>query len=114
MKKVTMSNLGPDDISIHYVGEQAKPLCILDKACLKYLLSKEYNTEGQTHAQWGDFVMKFVSTEGIPNWILFEHGKIVTPYVVLNKEAFLWLKESVGLQLSRDEQSSLQESRGME
>lgn len=107
MKKITMSNLGPDDISIHYVGEQASPLCILDKACLKHLLSFSYGTEGQVYAQWSDFVMKFVMTDGIPNWILFEHGRIVSPFVVLNKEAFLWLKEGVGLQLSRDEQRSL-------
>ena len=111
MKKITMTNLGPDDISIHYTGEQATPVCVLDKACLKYLLSKEYNTEEQTHAQWGDYVMKYVETKGIPNWILFEHGKIVKPYVVLNFETFAWLKEGVGLQLSRVEMQTLDKVR---
>lgn len=106
--RVTMTNLGSDDISIHYLGQQASPLCVLDRACLKYFLSKEFDTEGQTHAQWGDFVMKFVLTGGRPNWILFEHGRIVKPLVVFDKEAFLWLKEILGFQLSRQDQRDLE------
>lgn len=118
MKKITISNLGPDFISIHFVGEQARPFCIIDKFFLKMLLSKEYDEE-HPNAEAGNFIMKFVLTETptggkIPNWILFECGRLVTPYVVLDKEAFLWLKESVGLQLSREESRTLQAFRGVE
>jgi hypothetical protein len=94
MKKITMAWIGNDEISIHYSGEWASPLCILPApAACSFFSKTDWN---ETHITWGDFVMAKMGRF----WVLFAHGELKKPFVVLDKEAFLWIKERLQIKLT--------------
>ncbi|MCK9435055.1 MAG: hypothetical protein M0R32_09630 [Candidatus Cloacimonetes bacterium] len=94
MKKITMEWMGNDEISIHYSGEWAKPFCILPAPAACQFFSKTDWEEAYT--AWGNFVM---AKKG-RFWVLFLHGELKNPLVVLDKEAFLWIKERLQIKLT--------------
>jgi hypothetical protein len=95
MKKIVMAWLGADEISIHYHEEWAKPFCILPApAACKFFSKTDWGEEAYT--TWGDFVMAKKGSF----WVIFAHGELKNPFVVLDKEAFLWIKERLQIKLT--------------